>query len=202
MSRWLRGARQFLPGCCRLRQRCCASPAARYNPAFYALIGTVAKPFHGYPAVFAMRAVAMVLCAALCGFAVAITRRFAATRWPMVAVLVTATPMVTYSTTLAAPNGVELSSALLLWSVLLALARPEVATAQGRKLILIGAVSAATLATVRGVGPLWLALIVVTECRRPRRGWAGAPVVPLPTAAARRGGGGRRRRASLRSAGR
>ncbi len=139
-----------------------ASAAARYNPVFYAVIGTVSKPFHGYSTVYAMRAVAMVLCAAMCGLAVVIARRFATTRWPMIAVLVTATPMVTYSTTIAAPNGVELSSALLLWSVLLSLARPDLPTVPGRKLILVGTVAAATLVTVRSIGPVWLVLIVVT----------------------------------------
>ena len=139
-----------------------ASAAARYHPVFYAAIGTVAKPFHGYSAVYAMRAVAMVLCAGLCGLAVVVARRFATTRWPMVAVLVTATPMVTYSTTIAAPNGVELCSALLLWSVLLSLPRPEVHLRQGTRLILLATVAAVVLATVRSIGPLWLALILVT----------------------------------------
>ena len=136
-----------------------ASAAARYNPVFYWVVGTAARPFEGATALYVMRIVAALMCAALIAAAVTLTLRWSATVWPAVALVAVATPIVTYSSMVAAPNGVELTSALLLWSSLLGLAtRPE--PRLERQLLLAGGIGAGCLATVRTMGPLWVLLIL------------------------------------------
>ena len=50
------------------------SSAARYNPAFYFVIGTAARPFDGDAALYAMRAAAAVMCALMIALAAATLR--------------------------------------------------------------------------------------------------------------------------------
>jgi len=138
-----------------------ASAAARYNPVFYWVIGTPARPFDGATAVYVMRAVAALLCAALIATGAALTRRWSSSVWPSVALVAAITPIVTYSNTLAAPNGLELSAALLLWTALMGLAtRPD--PRLERHLLLAAGGASLVIATVRSLGPLWLALILLT----------------------------------------
>ncbi len=83
--------------------------------------------------------------------------------WPGAALLVVLTPTATYTTSLAAPNGVELGGAVLLWSCLLGLSRAPTPTAQVRPAPGRGAVAGAVpLLTVRSMGPLWFCLILGT----------------------------------------
>ena len=42
-------------------------------------------------------------------------------RWPLAGLVLATTPVFVYSTTVAAPNGVEMSAGLALWGTLLAL---------------------------------------------------------------------------------
>ena len=82
-----------------------SSSAARYNPVVYFLMGSGALPFEGTAALYAMRAVSALLSAMLIALAAVAVRRWARTPWPAVALVLTATPTMVYSTTVAAPNG-------------------------------------------------------------------------------------------------
>ncbi|MGD9959697.1 DUF2142 domain-containing protein [Nocardioides sp.] len=138
-----------------------ASAAARYNPAFYWIIGTAARPFDGFTALYVMRAVATLLCAVLIAAAASLMWRWSTTVWPAVALVAAVSPIVTYSNVVAAPNGVELSAAILLWISLLGLStRPS--PQLERHLLIAAAVAAPCLATVRSLGPLWLGVILLT----------------------------------------
>jgi hypothetical protein len=139
-----------------------ASSAARYNPVFYYVIGSAARPFAGVNALYAMRATAALLCAVLIGYAGVVTRRWARTRWPLVALAMAATPILVYSTAVAAPNGVEMAGALLVWCSLLGLASRSPDAADVRQLLVAACVGALPLVTVRALGPLWLLLILAT----------------------------------------
>ncbi len=138
-----------------------ASSAARYNPVFYFLIGSASLPFSGSDALYAMRGAAALMCALLMSVAVAISIRSARSGWPAASILAAITPMFAYSTAIAAPNGVELAGAMLVWAALLALARAESLANVGLMMGLLTA-GAAPLLLVRSLGPLWLALIVMT----------------------------------------
>ena len=138
-----------------------ASAASRYNPIFYWVIGAPARWFRGESAAYAMRAAGALLCSALLALALVISRRLGDTRWPMLGLLVATSPIALYSFALPAANGLELAAAALLWTCLLALRRARQPGTQSR-LLLIATGAAAVLATVRSLGPVWLALIVAT----------------------------------------
>jgi hypothetical protein len=166
-----------------------ASGAGRYHPLYYAIVGTVALPFHGYAALYVMRLTSLLLCWGLFIGAVSATRTWAKGPWPLVAAGVALTPVLVYSSAIVAPNGVEMLAALALWSSLLGIlegARPE---RLGRMLI-IAALSGGVLATTRSLGPLWALLVGLTALwaawpglerikalARDRRVWAFALVV-------------------------
>lgn len=141
-----------------------ASSAASYDPAFYATIGAVARPFTGYAYEYALRIAAGLLCTVLFGAAVWCLQTFARTRWPVALLFLGTTPMTLYSTTVAAPNGLEMVSGLTLWAALLGLfcspSRPS--PRDRRSLQVVAAVSGSVLVTVHTLGPVWLALTAVT----------------------------------------
>lgn len=138
-----------------------ASSASRYNPAFYFLIGLPSRAFSGAASLYAMRATAAAMCAAFLILAAVTTRRWARTQWPLATVILSATPMMLYSTAVAAPNGIEVAGALLVWTSLIGLARDPNTVDRGLFVTLAG-VGAVPLTTVRTLGPLWLGLIALT----------------------------------------
>jgi hypothetical protein len=135
-----------------------ASGAGRYHPLFYAVIGTVAKPFDGATALYAMRVATALLAAAFVWMAAIAASTWARTRWPYLGIAVACTPVVIYSSVVASPNGVEMMSALALWTTLVGLlvAPPE----HIRRLAVCAGISGATLATLRPLGPLWCLVIL------------------------------------------
>lgn len=137
-----------------------ASGAASYNPAFYAVIGWAASPFDGAGALYALRIAAALLCLAfMAGACWALTRQ--ASRWPVAALIVAISPVMIYSTSLGAPNGLEMSAALALWAALYGLCAGAPQPTE-RRLLWLAIVAAVTLSTVRLLGPLFVALIVLT----------------------------------------
>ncbi len=136
-----------------------SSGAGRYNPAFYAVVGTVAKPFHGTAALYAMRVAAAALCAAMFALVLTLTRSWARSRWPFVALAVACPPVVMYSTAVAAPNGLELISGLALAAAVIGVVRHREHVPAA---VVTGAsIAAVLLVTLRSLGPLWFVLIVL-----------------------------------------
>lgn len=130
-----------------------ASGAGRYHPLFYAVVGTIASPYDGAAALYAMRIAVALLAAAFVWAAACAASTWARTRWPYLGIAAACTPVAVYSSSVAAPNGVEMMSALALWMSLigLLLAPPE----HIRRLAFLAASSGAVLATLRPLGPLW-----------------------------------------------
>ena len=86
----------------------------------------MARPFHGAAALYAMRLAAAAMCLAMFLLALAVTRVWARTRWPYVALVAACTPVVMFSTAVAAPNGLEIMAGVTTASALVALAlRPN-----------------------------------------------------------------------------
>jgi hypothetical protein len=152
-----------------------ASSAARYNPVFYAVIGTAARPFDGTAALYAMRACTALICVLLLtwAFLVAAGRP---SRWPVVAVVLAMTPVVTYSASVAAPNGIELCAALLAWSAGLTI----VAALRDGDQVKTSAITALTVGLMlvggpRTLGPLWVLIIIgVLVLLAPASRWVAA----------------------------
>ena len=137
------------------------SSAARYNPVFYFVIGTAARPFSGDAALFVMRSVTAVLCALLMAVAAATLRgREGDGRWAVVGLVAATSPIVAYSTSVAAPNGIEMASAAVVWAAGSRLAMGREDDVEVRRLVLTLAAGAVPLAIVRTLGPLWLLLIL------------------------------------------
>jgi hypothetical protein len=152
-----------------------ASSAARYNPVFYAVVGTAARPFDGTAALYAMRACTALICILLLTWACLLAAG-RPSRWPAVAVVLAMTPVVTYSASVAAPNGVELCAALLTWSAGLAL----VAALRDGDQVRASTITALTVGLVlvggpRTLGPLWVLIIVgVLLLLAPSAQWVAA----------------------------
>lgn len=138
-----------------------ATAAGTYNPVYYWVVGTAAEPLAGATALYLERVVTAVICALLVAAAGWATATWSRTRWPVTTLVLTLTPVVLFSASVAAPNGVEICAALALWSCLLALTRPQ-AGEHVVPLLVIGAVSATALVTLRSIGPLWAALVILT----------------------------------------
>jgi hypothetical protein len=136
-----------------------ASSAATYDPAFYWVIGTVARPFHGAEALYAMRIATASSCALLIGLAawcLGLRRR---TSWRVLGLLLALTPVAVYSTAVAAPNGPEIAAGLLLWCSLLALAENTDGRRE-RALLTLAGLAATLLCFLRGLGPGFLVVTV------------------------------------------
>lgn len=143
-----------------------ASGAGRYHPAFYAVTGAVSRVTDGVAAMYGMRVVAMLLCLSLLSLSLVVLRSWAGPTVAL-AVVLGLTPMVVYTDIVLAPNGVEVMSGLALWAALGGIAHQSQGDSPDavpiRRLYLAAAlVSTTLLLTVRSLGPLWAALIVIT----------------------------------------
>jgi hypothetical protein len=137
-----------------------ASAASSYHPAFYWVIGTTALPFDGAGALYAMRIATALLSLLFIALAVWATAKLPG-RWPMAGLVLAITPVFLYSTTVAAPNGVEMSAGLALWGTLLALIDGRDRRTETR--LLWGAIlCAVVLGTLRVLGPVFILMIVLT----------------------------------------
>jgi hypothetical protein len=136
------------------------SSAASYHPLFYLAIGWPSVPFEGYAQLYAMRMVAALLCALSVAAAFVAARRSGGT-WLGWGLLLALTPTTTYSMMVAAPNGLELAAAALVWCSLLAL--PGTYAGRGeRGLLALAGTGATILCATRTLGPLWTLLIAGT----------------------------------------
>lgn len=131
-----------------------ASAAARYNPVYYWVIGTPARFFEGAQAVYVMRMTGALLNALLIALAAMTSALWSRGPWPLFALAVALTPVLVYSTTVAAPNGLEMTAGLSLWTALLGLATPR-----GRDsaplLVAAAGVASVLVLGLRSLGPLW-----------------------------------------------
>lgn len=137
-----------------------ATAAGPYHPAFYWAVGAVALPFEGAAALYAMRIVAALLCLLFLGLGAWAINQLPG-RWPMAAYVLAATPVLVYSTTVVAPNGLEMGAALSLWAALLALVG-GVPERTEKRLLWVAIASAVALGTLRALGPIFILLILAT----------------------------------------
>lgn len=136
-----------------------ATGAGRYHPLFYALVGAPALPFDGTAALYAMRVAGALLCCAVTVAAFAAVRCWARTPWPLVGLLLALSPVVVFSFSMAAPNGLEIAAAAGTWASLAGLLRSP--DGRHRTLLLaVGTASTALLVTLRSMGPFWALLIL------------------------------------------
>lgn len=147
-----------------------ATTAGAYDPAWYLVAGSVARPFSGAAADFVMRLVTALLAGAMIAWAAALAAREWSSRWALLSLGVAATPVLIYSTSIASPNGVHYAAGLLVWTALLTLAA---GTAKSdRSPLLPLTVGTGALVVTHSTGPMWLVLIAAAAlCLRSPRWW-------------------------------
>lgn len=134
--------------------------AARYNPLYYLVVGlpSLFGPLAAAP--MAMRLVSAALSAWLLAWALTSAALSSRPRLAVATVLFGITPMVLFLGAVVNPNGTEIAAAAATWVNGLLLLRNDDAAL--RPLLLRRtAVSASVLVLLRGLSPLWLAVIAV-----------------------------------------
>lgn len=130
------------------------------SPLYYAIIGWPTLFLSGMPALYAMRAVNVVVCAALVGFLFMSVRQMRPNQAILVPAVVSLTPMVLFLAGSMNPNAVEaLAAGALFVTLILTFTTPS----PGRLLWERGAiavVSAMLLVNTRSISLLWLAIVV------------------------------------------
>jgi hypothetical protein len=131
-------------------------------PAYYAVVGLMARPLPDGPAaIYWMRVVGALIAAALLASAVASIERTAHPGLAGAGIAVAVTPMVLFLSGVVNPSGVEIPAAVTVWATGVVLAR-EAPVRVDRRLVVRLAVSAGVLALARPLGPLWLLPIGAT----------------------------------------
>jgi hypothetical protein len=137
-----------------------ATSAGAYDPSLYWIIGTMAKPFHGAAADYAMRAATALLCALLLAVGVGVMTVAGTGRWTNLGVLAAFTPEVLFSGAIPSPNGIEMGLAFIMWAALLAAVRRGEHPRMQRRLLIVAGIAMFPLTFVRLLGPLWVVLIM------------------------------------------
>jgi hypothetical protein len=138
-----------------------ATAAGAYDPVFYVVVGTVARPFHGASADYAMRIASAIMCAVVLALAVGVMSAAGAGRWATLGVLAAITPEVLFSGAMPSANGLEMTLGLLLWAALLAAVRQRTPDREARYLAVAFA-AAVPLTFLRMLGPFWILVIVLS----------------------------------------
>lgn len=145
-----------------------ASAAESYDPVFYAVVGTAARPFDGVAALVVMRLATAVLTSLLLGAAAAVTAGWSRTGWPLLALAVACTPVLVQSGAVAAPNAVGYAGAALVWAAGLGLVQRDGPPTWGW--LTLGSV---TVLVTHTTGLMWLLLVLLAVLLlRPRTWWS------------------------------
>lgn len=139
-----------------------------YNPLYYYVVGWPSLILDGSAGIYAMRILSGLVGAMFVawGFQAAMSVR--RSRWMPVGLAFAAAPMVVYFFGAVNPNGVEIASAVALWSALPRLLErfdsrtppADVSSLPRWYLWVIVTLASVTLATARATGPLWLIVVV------------------------------------------
>ncbi len=137
-----------------------SSTAVSYNPTYYVLVGVPSLVPTGLWTLYAMRLVSAALCAVALAWAVAQALSVRGGRWVALGTLLAVTPMVAFLGSTINPAALEIAVALALWVSLSVVIRDPDRTRLGRRMAAI-AVLAAVFVNLRGLSPLFLAIIVL-----------------------------------------
>ncbi|MDO9496030.1 MAG: DUF2142 domain-containing protein [Nocardioides sp.] len=136
-----------------------ASAASAYNPVYYTVVGSAARPFEGVAALYAMRLASLVLCDLLLAAALLLALRRRPSGWQALGLTLLLTPIFLYSTIVAAPNAVGYAAAVLLWTALLAL--PEDDDGPVGWTLAAVSVGVAIVTSTHTTGLMWVAAIAL-----------------------------------------
>ena len=132
-----------------------------YPPLYYALVGTGSFVSQEPSGIYAMRIISAGLSAlmlALCAYAIV---KWSQRRYIVAGIFVCLTPITLFLASTVNPSGFEIITAICLWTLAMILAL-EYPTNPPRALLALIGVTASVLALVRGLSPLWVALVGLT----------------------------------------
>lgn len=131
------------------------------SPGFYMIVGSPSLLLSGNTALYSMRFVGAIVCAALLASMFMSLRQLPNSRWAILGAMVSITPMVFFLSGSINPNGMEIAAAGALFSsLLLTLRMPSPGKALWERGAII-VVSTAILANTRSISLLWILLAVV-----------------------------------------
>ena len=143
--------------------------AGRYNPLYYALVGAPVAISPSWGGLVGSRLLSAAWSAALLAFAFVVLSRWSRYGLMMAGLIATATPMLAHLAGAVNPNGLEIAAGIALFSALIPLL---FSPPRGRigPLVWLAGVSAAVLATLRSLGPMWvffaLAALLLPQSRQ------------------------------------
>lgn len=171
-----------------------ATPAGRYNPLYYAVVGlpTLLPPSDAV--LYSMRLVSAALCTFLLALGLRALAEAGRPAWVVPGVAAALTPMVVFLTSTVNPAAIEIAAAFALWCQLLTLLRHPDPQLTARRMAWL-AVSATFLVNARGLSLLYCAVIVVValllsqrsaflDVVRERRTWPSFAVIVVACLAA------------------
>jgi hypothetical protein len=139
--------------------------ATRYPPVYFLVVAPVTRALGAVQAIYGMRLLTAVMGAAL--LAVAFVTAQSLGRWAVLGVAAATTPMTIYLTSVVNPSGLELTSAIALWTLSCALARRRTID---RPVVAGVAVTFAVFANTRGFSlPLAVIALVLPLAMTSRR---------------------------------
>jgi hypothetical protein len=130
----------------------------RYPPLYYAIIGLPSLVWHSDMAVYLMRLLSGLLGSLFLGLAFALATVWSRSRLLGLALAVTATPTVIMFASVVNPSGLEMATAICVWTGGLILVL-DWANHPPPSLIAATAVAAIVMVLMRGLSPLWLVII-------------------------------------------
>jgi hypothetical protein len=137
-----------------------SSYQARYPPLYFAVVGLPSYLRGSSVDIYLMRLVSALLSAIFLALALTAAVVYSANRAMVGGLVVAATPMVFFLAGVVNPSGLEISSAIAVWTTG-AILVTERLSAPPRGLVAMFGASAVTMELVRPLSPLWLALSVV-----------------------------------------
>lgn len=134
-----------------------ATPAGRYQPGYYALVGLPLRLWPGMPGLLLARLISAAASAALLAAALQAILRYSRHRFMLAGFLVVVTPIAAQMASAINPNGLEIAAAIALFAAGIPLIRGGLPTVP-RGLLALAGTSALVLAILRTPGPLYLAV--------------------------------------------
>jgi hypothetical protein len=137
-----------------------ATPAGRYPPLYYAVVGIPSLFTASTGGLYLMRVVSALLSAVFIALAAMSVVAWSRSRSLLIGLMLAATPMTFFLAGVVNPNGLEITSALCLWcsGIVLALERSD---HPPPGLVAVVTLSAAALLLSGALAPLWCALILI-----------------------------------------
>jgi len=137
------------------------SPAGRYHPWYYAVVGGPLVLFPNWAGIILARLISAALCAALLATALLDAMRWSRYRFAVAGVLVSATPTAAMLGGAINPNGAEIAAAIAFFAAAVPLFNAKQAE-RSRSLLWHAGIAAVALVSLRSDGPLWFSVAIAS----------------------------------------